>query len=89
MTVPGGAVYHLRSKRRREVAFDAGLRRRTEEAAVRLHALLAAGVTPPPVPHPKCRQCSVRELCLPDLVAATSQYERAVTSLFQVPADEP
>ncbi len=80
--VPAGAVYHVRSRRRCPVAFDAALRRHTEAAAQRLHELLQAGVTPPPVPHPKCRQCSVRDLCLPDLVAAPAAYRRAAAALF-------
>lgn len=87
--IPAGAVFHVQSKRRREVVFDAALRRQTEDAARRLHALLASGATPPPVVHPKCRQCSVRELCLPDLVAAPARYRREADALFQVPADAP
>ena len=31
--------------------------------------LIAAGVTPPPVLLPRCRGCSVRELCLPEIVS--------------------
>ena len=44
--VPKGAVFHARSRRRREVTFDAALRRRTEEAAAALHRLLAARSAP-------------------------------------------
>jgi CRISPR-associated exonuclease Cas4 len=87
VAVPAGAVYHVRSRRRREVVFDADRRRRTQGAADRLHALLASGVTPPPIPHPKCRQCSVRDLCLPDLVSAPAPYRRAADALFAAPAD--
>ena len=43
----------------------------------RLHALLASGVTPPPVVHPKCKQCSLYELCMPELVADRAAYARA------------
>jgi CRISPR-associated exonuclease Cas4 len=80
--VPAGAVYHVRSRRRREVTFDSALRARTEEAARRLHALLASREAPPPVVHPKCKECSVRALCLPGLIAGPSAYERAAASLF-------
>ncbi len=81
--IPGGAIFHVRSRRRRDVAFDDGLRRTTEDAAARLHDLLRAGITPPPRPHPKCRQCSVRHLCLPDLVAEQAAYRRAAANLFR------
>jgi CRISPR-associated exonuclease Cas4 len=85
VAVPAGAIYHNRSRRRREVVFDDDLRRRTADTAVRLHALLASGATPPPVVHPKCKQCSLHGLCLPELVAAPGRYRRAVGELFTVP----
>lgn len=82
--VPAGAVFHARSGRRREVVFDDALRRQTEEAVARLHELLKSNVTPPPVVHPKCRQCSLYQVCLPKLVANRTAYERAGRELFQV-----
>jgi CRISPR-associated exonuclease Cas4 len=85
VAIPAGAIFHIRSKRRCEVAFDAGLRQATCQAAERLHLLLAAGVTPPPVLHPKCKQCSVQHLCLPDLLARPQTYHRAAAQLFTVP----
>jgi len=82
--VPAGAVFHVRSKHRHEVAFTLELRRRTEDAAARLHALLATQTAPPPVVHPKCRGCSVRDVCLPNLLAAPNVYRRAAADLFRV-----
>jgi CRISPR-associated exonuclease Cas4 len=86
VTVPAGAVYNVRSRRRREVAFDPDLRRATEEAVVRLHELLSSGATPPPVPHPKCKHCSLYHVCLPQLISDTAAYRRAARGLFTVPA---
>jgi CRISPR-associated exonuclease Cas4 len=86
VAVPSGAIFHVKSKRRQVVPFDAALRRKTEDAAVRLHQLLASGLAPPPVVHPKCRQCSLNALCLPDLVASQNRYQRAVRELFAIPA---
>jgi CRISPR-associated exonuclease Cas4 len=83
--VPAGAIFHVKSRRRRDVRLDAALRRQTEEAAARLHQLLASGSTPPPVVHPKCRHCSVNALCLPDLVSAQARYQRAARDLFALP----
>jgi CRISPR-associated exonuclease Cas4 len=84
VAVPAGAIFHVRSGRRREVVFDEALRRATEEAVTRLHQLLASGETPAPVPHPKCKQCSLREVCLPQLVANGAAYARALRSLFTI-----
>jgi CRISPR-associated exonuclease Cas4 len=83
--VPAGAVFNVRSRRRREVLFDAPLRAETEGAVARLHALLASGETPPPVPHPKCKQCSLERLCLPRLVADQAAYRQAARTLFRIP----
>lgn len=64
--VPAGALFYGQTRRRLDVPFDAALRRETEEAAARLHRLLGSGVTPLPVREPKCDQCSLIHLCLPD-----------------------
>jgi CRISPR-associated exonuclease Cas4 len=82
--VPAGAVYHVRSRRRREIVFDGALRRTTEEAVERLHALLRSGETPPPVLHPKCKQCSLHAVCLPELIGDPSAYCRAARELFTI-----
>ncbi|HYE50740.1 MAG TPA: CRISPR-associated protein Cas4 [Azospirillaceae bacterium] len=70
--VPAGALFYGATRRREEVAFGPALRDRVAELAAALHRLLAAGRTPPPEPGPKCRACSLRDACLPDLPAAGS-----------------
>ena len=81
--VPAGALYFVKTRRRQEVAFDAALRRQTLDAAARLHDLLASRTAPPPVVHPKCKQCSLHAVCLPELVAAPAAYRRAAAALFR------
>lgn len=66
--IPAGALFYGKTRRRQDVAFDAALRRQTEAAAARLHAMLAAGVTPAATLEPKCRRCSLRPQCRPDAV---------------------
>ena len=60
VSVPRGAIFHIKSKRRREVIFTDKLRIKTEATAARLQELIAAGVTPPPVLKPQSRR--VREV---------------------------
>jgi CRISPR-associated exonuclease Cas4 len=55
----------------------------TEEMARRLHELVASGVVPAPVPHLKCQQCSLRDACLPHLIADPRAYGRAIKALFR------
>ena len=42
--------------------------------------------TPPPVLHPKCKQCSLHHVCLPELVSDATSYRRAARALFIVPS---
>lgn len=84
--IPAGAIFHVKSRRRRAVPFTDTLRRQTEEAVQQLHALLAAGRTPLPQPHPKCRQCSLQAVCLPELIARPAQYQELAQNLFTVSA---
>ena len=71
--VPAGALFYGQTRRRLDVPFGDDLRRETEEAAARLHRLLASGVTPQPVREPKCDQCSLIDLCLPDAPAHSAR----------------
>lgn len=64
--IPEGALYYDQRRRREVVAFDEALRTKTEETARRLHELLASGRTPTAVREPKCRDCSLVDVCLPD-----------------------
>jgi CRISPR-associated exonuclease Cas4 len=67
VAVPEGALFYATTRRRQVVAFDEGLRRRVEDAAAAIRAMLVSGRTPPPVPVSACRGCSLADLCLPDL----------------------
>jgi CRISPR-associated exonuclease Cas4 len=46
VTVAEGALFYGKTRRREDVAFDAGLRGLTEETALELHRLLDSGITP-------------------------------------------
>lgn len=66
VSVPSGAIYYGKTKRRLDVAFDPDLRQETRNAAARVHELFEARMTPPAVREPKCERCSLIEICLPD-----------------------
>lgn len=71
-TIPAGALYHGKSRRRQPVTFDAALRERTQRRARQLQELIAAKQTPPPVYGPKCRYCSMVTHCDPKLLPSRS-----------------
>ena len=65
VAVPAGAIFYGRVRRREEVCFDQHLRTMTEQAAMRFHELVESGETPIAYWAPKCRSCSMLEVCLP------------------------
>lgn len=67
--VPGGAVYHYASRRRREVAFDDALRSLTEETIREVRRLLVTSTIPPPVADARCPKCSLFDACMPFALA--------------------
>jgi CRISPR-associated exonuclease Cas4 len=90
--VPRGAIYHHGSRRRREVAFDAGLRARTEDAIRQVRAMLRSRQLPPPVNDARCDNCSLRDSCMPGVVADAAGLRGVRRALFLVtdgPGKEP
>lgn len=65
VSVRTGALFYGRVRRREEVYFDQRLREMTEDASRRFHALIAKEETPLVYRAPKCRSCSLLDLCLP------------------------
>ena len=53
-------------------------------AARRLHELIDAGVTPPPILKPQCDGCSLLEVCLPKVFVKTNTVADYVHSLWKV-----
>jgi CRISPR-associated exonuclease Cas4 len=84
-----GAVFHADSKRRREVEFSPALRETTRNAIAGLHGLLSGepeagrGALPPAVCKPGCRECSLYEICVPELTGQPGAVERAAARLFE------
>lgn len=82
--VPKGAIYHASSRRRREVTVTPELRRRVEETATAIRAMLASGRLPAPANDARCRECSLKEVCQPDALADTDRQQRQRQDLFRV-----
>jgi CRISPR-associated exonuclease Cas4 len=81
--VPSGALFYAQSHRRVEVSFDGELRQTTEDAARRLRELIERGETPPPVPAPRCRGCSLASLCLPFACGDPGRARRHLEAIFR------
>ena len=66
VSVPSGALFYGRTRRRLEVEMTNELRGHTAALATRLHQLWTAHLTPPPIHDPRCRNCSLVDRCMPD-----------------------
>lgn len=69
-TVPEGAIYYGKPRRRLVVAFDGTLRDKTREAARLLHELVENGRTPQARYEKKCESCSLFSMCMPKVTGA-------------------
>ena len=64
-----------------EVLFASELRRFTEQNIQAVHQLIEAEAVPPAVHKPQCRECSLFEVCLPEITCSPpvlAQVGRAV-----------
>lgn len=87
VAVPRGAIFHVKSKRRREVVFDDTLRELTEQTVHRLRELVALGRTPSAKYQKKCDDCSLNELCLPRALRPRATAARYLQQLTEIPPD--
>lgn len=83
-SIPAGALFYGKTRRRLDVDFDEALRQETEAAAIKTHELIDAGITPAPVYAKRCESCSLMAECLPK----TIQKKRTVESYLKRMLDE-
>lgn len=83
-----GAIFHAKSRRRREVAITPELRRQVAQTADAIRAMLASGCLPPPVNDARCRECSLNTTCQPEIRACRMRHDAALATLFDVEGPE-
>ena len=85
ISIPNSAIYHIQSKRRREVAIDTTLRQQLYEHISAVQTLLNQTTAPPPLENKKrCSQCSLKSLCEPELLLESEKLAQRMTHLFEV-----
>lgn len=81
--IPQAAIYHIQSRRRREVAINAHLRQQLSNTINAVKTLLKQTITPPVNADKKrCEQCSLNTLCEPELLNANLPIKRLAAHLF-------
>ena len=84
VSVSGGAVFSLQTRRRREVTFDEALRDETAQAVADVRALVqSAAALPPPLNDKRCPRCSLADACVPATIL-TARHDRLAAQLYQV-----
>lgn len=63
--VPKGYVYYAATGRRQEVEFSPELRQQTIDTIAAVRRLIESGERPPNPYTPRCKGCSLSDLCLP------------------------
>jgi CRISPR-associated exonuclease Cas4 len=63
--VPKGYIYYAATGRRQEVVFTPELRQQTIDTIAAVDHLIESGVRPPNPYTPRCKGCSLYDLCLP------------------------
>lgn len=77
--IPKGYLYHGQTRTRDEIPLTTELRKRTHEIAASMHELFRKGHTPSVRRTSRCAQCSLQNLCLPEMdqkESVTAYYAR-------------
>lgn len=62
-----GAIFHVKSRRRRLVEFSQALRDKVRDTVLAVRELMESEVLPLPVFGKHCDQCSLKDVCMPDM----------------------
>lgn len=79
-----GAIFWHASRERKEIVFTEDMRNKVQEVAAAVHRLITERCIPPPVNDKRCRDCSLKESCLPDAIHGKDRNRILARKLFVV-----
>lgn len=82
-TITNGAIYHQTSRRRREIGITPELRHQVEDTVAAIRAMMDSGKLPPPANDARCKECSLKEICQPQVVAKRATQHSLLETLFE------
>mgnify|MGYP001559035081 FL=1 len=82
--VEKGAIFWHASRERKEVVFTEAMRGMAEETAVAVRKMVDERTVPPPVNDKRCKDCSLKESCLPAAIQDKGKTRRMAERLFVV-----
>lgn len=80
--VEKGALYWHGSRERKEIVFTNAMRLHLEEVTAAVHAMIVEQRVPPPVNDKRCKDCSLKESCLPLVVGEKGRSRKAARELY-------
>lgn len=88
VSISKGSVYYATSKKRREVLINEKLRAVTLEVIRAVHELLASDRMPAAVNDKRCLNCSLHEICKPEIINAKLTINQLYSELYLSPDEE-
>ncbi|MBF6590885.1 MAG: CRISPR-associated protein Cas4 [Ktedonobacterales bacterium] len=82
--VPGGAIYYIGSRARREVNFDATLRAAVAEGAAMVRTLMRQTWLPEAPNDQRCERCSLLDSCLPSVVVRPGRLRTYRAQIYRI-----
>lgn len=67
-----GAIYYGETRRRESILFTEDLREKVYQACIEMHQLYEKGYTPKAKMKKGCNACSLKEICVPQLMSTQS-----------------
>lgn len=70
--IPEAALFYHETKHRETVTINSHLRQLTRDLSEAMHKTFESGLTPKPETRRGCRNCSLKDICAPELIRKTS-----------------
>lgn len=83
VSVPRGALFYGKTRRRHDVSFEEGLRAELENTVSQVRELLETHLTPDPVYSKRCDSCSVQSDCLPKTIGRRKSVKRYLSGVVR------
>lgn len=84
-SIDKGAIYHIKSNRRREITIDEAIKNCARQIVTMAQELLRLNKIPKPtVKKRKCLECAMKNICKPELTNESNKLDKAYAKLFLV-----
>ena len=83
INIPFGALYYDEVKHREVVPISDSLRNTTSKCAKQMHEIFRAGVLPKAIKEHHCKNCSLVDVCMPEMSACTQVSTYLSKNLYE------